>query len=178
MPAHWASSPLHRFVVGVGEGFRTGSRQAWLLQHLLCPLDENRVVHHCPPTLLCQIVPWAVARTRRFCYSHGVAREGTVRSSRLPPSGRHGNLPCKVLQQSIVGVLERRCGQTSETGSNKRRHHLNECVMVVRRGDGDGGNVDVWVSMGKNADFMERSAILVCGIVLGYLSKPRTSTAS
>lgn len=74
-----------------------------------------------------------------------------------------------------MGVLERCCGQASETGTKKRWHHLDGCGMVVagfgRGYGGGGGSIGVLMLARGKERFKEREAVLlVCGsIVLGSL---------
>lgn len=80
-----------------------------------------------------------------------------------------------------MGVLERCRGQTSEAGSNKRLHYLDDSELVVgcSGGGGCGGKIDMLMVIRGKTGIMERDVILlVCGIVLGYLSMPRSWTAS
>lgn len=72
MPANWASSSLHGFVVVVGENVWARGRQVRLLKHLLRSLNEDGIIHHCPSTLLYQVVSWTIIGARGLCYSHGV----------------------------------------------------------------------------------------------------------
>lgn len=87
MPADWAGGLLDGFVVGVAARLRTRRGQVRLLNHLLCSLDEGRVIHHCPPTLLQERVARAVAGAGWFGDSHRGSGVSTVRPPRVSPVG-------------------------------------------------------------------------------------------
>lgn len=57
--------------------------------------------------------------------------------------------------------------------------HLDDSEMMAGCGNDYGEKIDVLMVIRGKEGFMERDAILlVCGIVLGYLSMPRSWTAS